>query len=132
LSKEASFHKSLNKPSTLLLRRYFVFDSALHFGMPVPYVPSASNYTLLETYKEYIPAWMRSNPGTLCKIGGKQVILTRHHDPTQYNPLYLDTSKAIVFAGTFTESRLAAWLELMLIKFAFSLAQPLDCTLHPV
>ena len=76
---------------------------------------------LLETYKEYIPAWMRSNPGTLCKIGGKQVILTRHHDPTQYNPLYFNTSKAIVFAGTFTESRLAAWFELKLIQFAFSL-----------
>jgi hypothetical protein len=46
------------------------------------------------------------HPGTLCKIGGKQVILTRHHDATQYNPLHFDTSKAIVFPGTFTDSRL--------------------------
>jgi hypothetical protein len=67
LSKEASFHKLLptTSPEPLLLRRYFVFDSALHFGMTVPYVPSASDLSRLETYKEYILAWMRSNPGTL-------------------------------------------------------------------
>jgi hypothetical protein len=45
--------------------------------MTVPYVPSASNFSPLGTYKEYSLAWMRSNPGTLCKIGGKQVILRR-------------------------------------------------------
>jgi hypothetical protein len=64
---------------------------------------------------------MSSNQGTLCKIGGKQVILTRHHDAQQYNPMYFDREKAIVFPGTFTDSRLAAWLELMLIQLAFSL-----------
>jgi hypothetical protein len=89
--------------------------------MAVPFVPSASNNRLLETWKEYILAWKEANPGRLCKIGGKQESQLRHHNADQYNPLYFDTSKAIVFAGTFTESRLAAWLELMLIKFAFSL-----------
>jgi hypothetical protein len=54
-------------------------------------------------------------------VGGKQVILTRHHDAQQYNPLHFDTEKAIVFPGTSTDSRLAAWLELMLIQLAFSL-----------
>ena len=46
---------------------------------------------------------------------------TASRRPAKHNPLYFDTSKAIVFAGTFTESRLAAWLELKLIQFAFSL-----------
>jgi hypothetical protein len=89
--------------------------------MAVPYVPSASDLSRLGTYKEYIPAWMSSNQGTLCKIGGKQVILTRHHDAQQYNPLYFDREKAIVFPGTFTDSGLAARLELMVIQLAFSL-----------
>jgi hypothetical protein len=96
---------------------FFILEFALHFGMTVPYIPSSTDLSLLETYKEYLLAWMSSNPGTLCKIGGKQVILKRHHDATQYNPLYFDTSKAIVFPGTSTDpSRLAAWLELMLIQ----------------
>jgi hypothetical protein len=120
LSKEASFHKPLYKPSTLL-RRYFVFDSALHFGMTVPYVPSASNIRLLETHKEYLRTWKEANPDRLCKIGGKQESLERHHNADQYNPMYFDRDNAIVFPGTFTESRLAAWLELMLIQFAFAL-----------
>jgi hypothetical protein len=89
--------------------------------MTVPYSPSSTDLSLLETYQDYLLAWMSSNPGTLCKIDGKQVILKRHHDAAQYNPLYFDTSKAIVFPGTFTDSRLAAWLELMLIQFAFTL-----------
>jgi hypothetical protein len=64
---------------------------------------------------------MELNPGRLCKIGGKQGSLKRHHDPDQYNPMYFDRDKAIVFPGTFTDSRQAAWLELMLIQFAFFL-----------
>jgi hypothetical protein len=89
--------------------------------MPVPYVPPAGDLSPLEKYKERLLAWRECNPGTLCKIGGKQEILKRHHDATQYNPLYFDTSKAIVFPGTFTDSRQAAWLELMLMYFAYSL-----------
>ena len=89
--------------------------------MTVPYVPSASNNTLLEVWQGYILAWMEANPGELCKIGGKQECNNRQHDTSQYNPRFFNTSKAIVFAGTFTDSRLAAWLELQLIKFAYDL-----------
>ena len=87
--------------------------------MTVPYVPSASNNALLETWEEYILGWMEANPDVLCKIGGKQGGNKRQHDAAQYNPVFFDRSKAIVFAGTFTDSRLAAWLELQLIKFAY-------------
>ena len=70
------FHKSQASLSThgpthascFLLRRYFIFDS----GMTVPYVPSASNNKLLETWQELILGWMEANPDVLCKIGGKQ------------------------------------------------------------
>ena len=84
-------------------------------------IPSSTDLDLLAKYEEYLRNWKELNPGRLCKIGGKQESQLRHHNADQYNPLYFDTSKAIVFAGTFTESRLAAWLELMLIKFAYSL-----------
>jgi hypothetical protein len=39
--------------------------------MTVPYVPSASNNKLLETWQELILGWMEANPDVLCKIGGK-------------------------------------------------------------
>jgi hypothetical protein len=55
------------------------------------------------------------------KFGGKQESLKRHHDADQYNPIYFDRDKVIVFPGTFTDSRQAAWIELMLTKFAFFL-----------
>jgi hypothetical protein len=66
---------------------------------------------------------MECNPGELCKIGGRQYNPGnhRHHDATQYNPLYFDTSKAIGFPGTSTDTRQAAWLELMLMQFAYFL-----------
>jgi hypothetical protein len=91
--------------------------------MAVPFVPSDGDIILVEKYKEYLLAWMECNPGKLCKIGGKQFNPGnhRHHDAQQYNPLYFDTSKAIVFPGTFTDSRQAAWLELMLMQFAYFL-----------
>jgi hypothetical protein len=47
--------------------------------------------------------------------------LKRHHDAGHYNPFYFDRDNAIVFPGTFTDSRQAAWLELMLIQHAFDL-----------
>jgi hypothetical protein len=89
--------------------------------MTVPYVPSASDLSHLETYKEYLRTWKEANPGRLCKIGGKQESLKRHHNADQYNPMYFDRDNAIVFPGTFTDSRQAAWLELMLIQFSFFL-----------
>ena len=89
--------------------------------MTVPYVPSPSNLRLLETWQEYILAWKEANPGELCKIGGKQESNKRQHDTSQYNPRFFNTIKAIVFPGTFTDSRLAAWLELQLIKFAYDI-----------
>ena len=100
--------------------------------MTVPYVPSASNNTLLETWKEYILAWKEANPGRLCKIGGKQESLKRHHNADQYNPMYFDRDNAIVFPGTFTDSRQAAWLELMLIQHAFDLGIGVKKTNFPV
>jgi hypothetical protein len=89
--------------------------------MTVPYVPSASDLSRLAKYEGHLLTWMELNPGTLCKIGGKQESLKRHHDADQYNPMYFDRDKAIVFPGTSTDSRQAAWLELKLIQLAFFL-----------
>jgi hypothetical protein len=47
--------------------------------------------------------------------------LPRHQNADHYNPFYFDRDNAIVFPGTFTDSRQAAWLELKLIQIAFDL-----------
>jgi hypothetical protein len=82
---------------------------------------SATDFDVLEYYANVLLSWKEQNPGGLCKIGGSQDSLPRHQDPAQYNPFYFDRDNAIVFPGTFTDSRQAAWLELKLIQIAFKL-----------
>jgi hypothetical protein len=55
------------------------------------------------------------------KVGGKATKSDRHQDATHYNRKYFDTDSAYILPGTLTDSRQAAWLELKLIKCAYSL-----------
>jgi hypothetical protein len=85
------------------------------------YLASSTDLVLLAKYDEYLLNRKELNPGWLCKIGGSQDGINRHHNADQYNPLYFNRDNAIVFPGTFTDSRQAAWLELMLMQHAYDL-----------
>jgi len=93
-------------------------NKKLH-GKKVLYDPSARDMRQLTKYKQLTLAWMKKNPGVLCKIGGKQVDSMRHKSAAQYDREYFDRNNSTVFEGIFTDSSLAAWIELQLIQFAY-------------
>jgi hypothetical protein len=76
---------------------------------------------LFEKCKAKLTDWVKANPGTLFKVGGKSKSSNRHQDATHYDRKYFDTDNSYIFFGGLVDSRQAAWLELMLIQFAYSL-----------
>jgi hypothetical protein len=85
------------------------------------YLPSPTDHEKLVDLKAELYDWMEANPGVLFKVGGKKKSTNRHHDATHYDHKYFDTVSAYIFSGNLIDSRQAGWLELMLIKYAYSL-----------
>ena len=83
--------------------------------------PSSPDHAVYEKFRAKFLDWVNANPGLLVKVGGKSKKSKRHHDATHYDRKYFNTDSAFVFPGTLTDSRQAAWLELKLIKYAYSL-----------
>ena len=85
------------------------------------YSPSSTDPIALAKYQAELSDWTKLNPGMLFKAGGKSKSSNRHQDATHYDRKYFDTGNAYMFSGGLVDSRQAAWLELMLIQFAYSL-----------
>jgi hypothetical protein len=85
------------------------------------YSASSTDLMLFEKYAAELSDWMKPNPGTLFKVGGKSKGSNRHQDATHYDRKYFDTDNSYIFSGGLVDSRQAAWLELKLVQFAYSL-----------
>jgi len=90
------------------------------------YVPTDKCKEALVKYKTAFHVWIDANRDVLCKIGGTKLVPSkgqqpRYHNATQYNPQFFDRSNAFVFDGILIDTRLAGWIELQLIEYAFEL-----------
>jgi hypothetical protein len=108
-------------PHKLSYFNFFIFEFALHFGMPDYFQPTSTDHMVLAELKAELFVWMEANPGVLFKVGGKKLSSNRHHGATHYDRKYFDTDSAYIFSGTLIDSRQAGWIELMLIQYAYSL-----------
>jgi hypothetical protein len=52
---------------------------------------------LFEKYGAELSDWMKLNPGTLFKVGGKSKSSNRHQDATHYDRKYFDTDNSYFF-----------------------------------
>jgi hypothetical protein len=85
------------------------------------FLASQTDLEKLVDVKAELDDWTKANPGVLFKAGGKKKRSNRHRDATHYDRRYYDRASAYIFSGNLIDSRQAAWLELMLIKYAYSL-----------
>ena len=70
--------------------------------MTVCYSPSSTDLALFEKYRAKLLDWVKANPGSLVKVGGKATKSNRHQDATHYDRKYFNTDSAYIFPGTLT------------------------------
>jgi hypothetical protein len=98
---------------------FFIFEFASAMSADY-FLPSTTDYDKLVHVKAELDDWMKANPGVLFKVGGKSKSSLRHRDATHYARRYYDTASAYIFSDILIDSRQAAWLELELMKYAYS------------